>query len=252
MYTVKPSLGFLATALAMATMCTGLSRAEDETVSGTLTVTQDLVVEGSIQQVSQAHLSVVDGDLAVGGALSVSGAVVVAAQGDVSMGQFTTGTNPAAVPGMLGVNVSVPVGTVIAWCKTLSGVPNTLPDCWMECDGSAVTDPASPLYRDPAVETAICVPNLNAAAGKSPAFLCGAATSGTEGGEEAVTLDTTQMPSHQHGYRRPVGAPIWVAPGGMAASGPSGYFPQTDPAGGGQAHENRPPFYSVVWIMKIK
>jgi hypothetical protein len=40
--------------------------------------------------------------------------------------------------------MAVPIGTIVAWHKSLSGVPS-LPDGWMECNGQQVQDAASPL-----------------------------------------------------------------------------------------------------------
>jgi hypothetical protein len=52
-------------------------------------------------------------------------------------------------------NTSVPVGTIIAWHKTLASAYYTLPSSWKECDGSVVSDAGSPL-------NGVTLPNINA------------------------------------------------------------------------------------------
>lgn len=47
----------------------------------------------------------------------------------------------------------VPVGTIIAWHKSMSGTP-ALPEQWAECDGSVIGDPESPYNGQ-------TIPNLN-------------------------------------------------------------------------------------------
>ncbi len=65
----------------------------------------------------------------------------------------------------------VPIGSIIAWHKSLSGVPS-LPDGWVECSGGTITDAESPLYGQ-------SIPNLNSASGYNGGrFLRGSATSG--------------------------------------------------------------------------
>ena len=38
-----------------------------------------------------------------------------------------------------------PIGAIIAWAKSFTGVPATLPSGWVECDGSVLSDTDSPL-----------------------------------------------------------------------------------------------------------
>jgi microcystin-dependent protein len=90
---------------------------------------------------------------------------------------------------------------------------------------------------------------------------------GAKGGQETVTLSTLQMAAHNH----------TVAPGGISGLGnvdtPSGavpaqvrrqdYYSTATPdvsmaattssaTGGSQAHENRPPFLAMNWIIAIQ
>jgi len=70
-----------------------------------------------------------------------------------------------------------PVGAIVAWAKTLTGVPQTLPGGWVECDGSTLSMLGSPL-------DGTTIPDLNASAGTAR-FLRGATTSGTTGGSSS-------------------------------------------------------------------
>lgn len=67
-----------------------------------------------------------------------------------------------------------PIGTVLPWLKTLTNTPS-LPDGWVECDGSTVSDGDS-------VYNGVTLPDL------TDTFLRGAATSGGTGGSD----------THQH------------------------------------------------------
>lgn len=114
-------------------------------------------------------------------------------------------------------NTMPPVGAVIAWLKSLPNTPANLPSGWVECNGQTVDDAASP-YNGQAV------PDLNASGGgQKKRFLRGSTTSGTTGGSE----------EHDHGT---VGLD---GQGVVQASAP-----------GGANH--LPPYYEVVWIMRVK
>lgn len=103
----------------------------------------------------------------------------------------------------------VPVGGVIAWLKTFTNTP-ALPDGWVECDGSAISDATS-------VYNGQNTPDLNGDA----QFLRGNSSSGGTGGAATTTGQNVQSGS---GAETPVQA----------------------------ANNNIPPYYDVVWIMRIK
>lgn len=65
-------------------------------------------------------------------------------------------------------HIQPPIGSIVAWHRDMAGVPD-LPDGWVECNGQAITDAASPFYRQ-------TVPNLNG----EGRFLRGWSTSGVE------------------------------------------------------------------------
>lgn len=141
-----------------------------------------------------------------------------------------------------GVGGGSPIGSIMAWAGTAP------PDGWQLCDGSA---PASPAL---AALVGATVPDLR---GK---FILGESAThahGSTGGAETVTLTPAQMPSHTHTVRVntfPPGAPIngTVAVGSGQPTTGQGEAIQTsaDNSGGGQAHENMPPYYALAWIIK--
>ncbi len=84
-------------------------------------------------------------------------------------------------------------------------------------------------------------------------------TVGKAGGREKVTLTEQTLPEHSHGFMIPAqGSGTWRSGGadaspnmttnyGLNAAGRS-----TQSAGGGEAHENRPPYYVMAYIMRTK
>ena len=141
----------------------------------------------------------------------------------------------------------VPTGTIVMW----SGAVADIPDGWALCDGTGGT------------------PDLRGR------FIVGAARDaedagdgyavGETGGANSVTLNVAQMPQHTHTY----GAPDeWSSITGAELAGEQygGYTAQWDvaegvvkdfvdfhttPTGGGQPHENRPPYFALAYIMKV-
>jgi len=54
------------------------------------------------------------------------------------------------------------------------------------------------------------------------------------------------MPSHAHGYTKPT-----EGQGGSSANFATTSSATTDSAGGDSAHENKPPYYALAYIMKV-
>lgn len=130
---------------------------------------------------------------------------------------------------------NVPVGGIIAWLKSFTGTP-ALSGNYVECNGQVLSD-AESVYDG---ET---IPDLNG----GNRFMRGNATSGATGGAETM--------AHTHGVTATTGSPSTtqtVAGSGNTAgrSDHTHNFSVTSDAASND--ENRPPFYNVVWIMRIK
>ena len=142
-------------------------------------------------------------------------------------------------------------GIIVMW----SGAIENIPMGWALCDGTNGT------------------PDLR------NRFIVGAGSSynvGGTGGSATVTLTTAQMPSHTHtGSTNTTGAhthsiePSWIykygsgaysypgdseyhtSPATTKSAGDHSHTLTINAAGSGSAHENRPPYYALAYIMKI-
>jgi hypothetical protein len=140
----------------------------------------------------------------------------------------------------------VPVGCILPWLKSFTGTPSLPDQGWMECDGSIVNDPLSPFNGQ-------TLPDLNG----NNYFLRGSDTSGSTGGESTHKLTITEMPKHSHEpllseysfVIRRSGSYNYQTESG---SGSYSSVEITTEVGGGGAHENKPPYYEVVWIIRIR
>jgi len=134
-------------------------------------------------------------------------------------------------------------GIIVMWSGTIGSIPAG----WALCDGSNGT----PDLRDRFV--------VGAGSVYSP---------GNTGGASTVTLTITQMPGHNHSINDPGHSHTYTAgyrENDTDDSDQPGmenykYDWVTDPSktgitinnnGSGQAHENRPPYYSLAYIMKL-
>jgi len=151
-----------------------------------------------------------------------------------------------------GVSMDVPPGTIVMW----HGSAEKIPDGWLLCDTNKTVTAAN--------GASVRVVDLRGR------FVVGAGTSkyplAKTGGAASVTLTTDQIPNHTHiysyddqlskengswkQYANPVGqshSGDWISSGG----GTHGSVYESGVTGGSQAHENRPPFYSLCYIIKV-
>ena len=124
--------------------------------------------------------------------------------------------------------IGVPVGTVLSWYGKLADIP----EGFALCDGKNGT----PDLRD--------------------RFLVGAGKSyklSDTGGENTHVLTIAEMPKHEHViYSGLYGSNIYsISCDGSSYGGTLRYKHLTQPAGGNQPHENRPPYYALYYIMKL-
>jgi hypothetical protein len=124
----------------------------------------------------------------------------------------------------------VPVGAIVGWVENLAGTP-ALPAGFQRCDGSAITDAASPY-------NGTNTPNLNGASGANPRFLRGSTTTGT-----TPTTGFGGNDSHTHAI-----TPISIS----VASGSGASISMSPTATGAPTPTAIPAYYQVVWIMRIK
>lgn len=149
-------------------------------------------------------------------------------------------------------------GEETGFVKMWSGRIDRIPDDYRLCNGDTVTTAQYPelaysLGKE--TEESFTLPDLRKrfVAGYDNATE-GYAAIGVTGGQETVTLTKEQMPNHAHEIEfveekwgdnansRPFPNP----------AGTSGYTADTTSAGGGQAHENRPPYYVLAYVIKVK
>ena len=119
----------------------------------------------------------------------------------------------------------IPPGVIVMWSGSIKNIPSG----WALCDGSNGT----PDLRD--------------------RFIVGAGGSynvGSRGGQKEVTLTVNQIPPHSHTYRG--NTDTYPGRGPVGGSGhPVFGNMTTSQTGGGQPHENRPPYYALAFIMKL-
>ena len=131
----------------------------------------------------------------------------------------------------------LPVGSIIAWPKNFPEVP-PLPLSWVECNGQIIENQDS-------VFDGISIPDLNG----ENRFLRGNTESGGIGGEETHELTEDEIPSHNHQYR----LYSYLSSRGPGSRDSLRYTTteQTDAQGNDDGHENQPPYYDIVWIIRI-
>ena len=108
---------------------------------------------------------------------------------------------------------------------------STAPSGWAICDGQNGT----PDLRD--------------------RFIVGAGSAysiGNTGGQNSVTLTVNQIPAHTHTYERTdVGINVNDRPWPASNNDCDMTTQNTSSTGGGQSHENRPPYYALMFIVKL-
>ena len=153
--------------------------------------------------------------------------------------------DPQGVETILNGGASLPVGTIIAWHKNLTGTP-VLPDGWVECNGQILNDPFSAYNGQ-------TMPDLNHAKeswNSKGSFLRGDTTSGV--------FENDQIQGHTHGLSGrstgspPIGAPYYPDLGLGYQSSEASYTGIGSAANARTGTETRPVNMSVVYIIKVK
>ena len=120
-------------------------------------------------------------------------------------------------------------GMIMMWYGSVASIPSG----WVLCDGNNST------------------PDLR------NRFVVGAGTGGNyspgdTGGANSVTLTVAQIPAHTHTYERTdVGINVNDRPWPASNNDCDMTTQNTSSTGGGQSHENRPPYYALMFIVKL-
>lgn len=139
-----------------------------------------------------------------------------------AVGNVRKDTSYAAgkLTGTLEVGTVITAGTIVMW----KGAIVNIPAGWVLCDGNNDT----PDLRN------------NFIVGAGDEYAVDAA-----GGEKEHTLTEAEMPAHVHPSVGIAGATY-----GDGVGGPFMNFGNSGSKGGSGAHENRPPYYALAFIMK--
>jgi len=187
---------------------------------------------------------------------------------------FVVGTTTSVIVSVSSINVVgkvkeygydlLPRGVIVMWSGSIANIPPG----WALCDGGTYEAPDG---------TWVTTPNLR------DRFIVGAGGSyavGATGGANTVTLTVEHLPSHSHTFSgttssagahthnfwgsgsqyeennplveaRSSSAGWWT--GFISTSGEHthSFSGTTSSVGGGQPHENRPPYYALAFIMKL-
>ena len=144
-----------------------------------------------------------------------------------STNRLTAGSFAGDGSALTGI-VAIPSGGIILW----SGAANAIPTGFVLCNGSNST------------------PDLRGR------FVVGYHDSNGDydvddtGGAETVTLTVNQIPAHTHTYIDQYAGYTNYRPWPASNNDCAARDANTGSAGGGQSHENRPPYYALCYIMK--
>ena len=147
----------------------------------------------------------------------------------------TVGGN-LAIGGKLNGLGMFPVGSIVLWNNSVS----TIPDGWRLCDGTSGTPNLSGRF----------VVGYDAGDGDYTAV-------GKTGGEKTHKLTVSEMPSHSHSITMWGGdiADDWKNQNSLYLTHDKyGYHNDREfsSVGGDQPHENRPPYYVLCYIMRVR
>ena len=187
-----------------------------------------------------SDVSATSGDFAVAGRLTAASAEIAGSlkAGSIETAGSMTVGGDLALSGTVSGFGSVPVGGIIMW----SGSKEEIPAGWALCNGQSVNGVQTPDLCN--------------------RFVVGAGADyevGATGGAAAVALTKEQLPVHNHVFNvKTVGySGSWndsaeaVTYDGSSKNNGRRQI-SGDVAGGGLAHENRPPYYALCFIMRVK
>ena len=170
-------------------------------------------------------------------------------------GVFMRGMDSAALrdtnrpAGSIQLSVSMdylPTGMIMIWyppvqsATSLALAATSIPDGWAICDGTKGT----PDLRGRFV--------LMASDSPAPVPWGAVHPIKSTGGEERHQLSIGEMPSHSHGgVMRHPGGQVEQDQSGQPEGPRTDYNQRTDGEGGNQSHNTMPPFYTLIYIMRV-
>ena len=198
-----------------------------------------------------ADVSKADGDFTVAGKATLAdvSTAVLDVAGKATFTQQATFNNGVTVNGNLSVGNTgtlsgygtTPIGGIIMW----SGSPSQVPDGWALCDGRTSNGRMTPDLKGRFIVGYDQGDSDYGSVGKT-------------GGAKSVALTVAQLPSHAHTATMRVSGLAATSNGDNDFFAPSWKTQNTteqittDSTGSGSAHENRPPYYALCFIMRVK
>ena len=210
-----------------------------------------------------------------GSKVAISTSATIDGNLDMTAGSGRISANYLDVP-----NVT-PIGSVVMWCGTIANYPTG----WAVCNGAELLISTYTALYNVLTNNGTTFPfgaNTNGSGGAGSThfrmpnmvdkFVAGAGSAysvGATGGANSVTLDTTQIPSHNHtitdpGHNHNITLRLgysWQLQGNdlntpnqnsnvyTTASSTTGIT--INNTGGGLGHENRPPYFALIYLMRI-
>lgn len=138
--------------------------------------------------------------------------------------------------------IVAPIGAILAWLKSFTNTPQTLPTGWVECGGQTLSD-ADSVYNGQVI------PNLNG----NNQFPRGNSTSGGIGGAETQTSILSNQGTS--GSLETNNSAISADSGGIlrdALPGDTGRAVDTNINKTSNSFSILNKYYNVVWIMRVK
>ena len=148
----------------------------------------------------------------------------------------------------------VPIGSIIAWHASMTGVP-TLPSGWQLCNGTIISDPDSPMNGQNTPNLNNSVPTSSGIYSSGGRYLRGASSSGTMQIDQANNLRYILASGNKStvtNIELPLNGNQVSISTDDAINSTSALSPGDSYAFRMRRVENRPVSMTVVWIMRIK